>query len=77
MMIITRICLIIGILLAATVASLRVAGVIPLDIASDALGRSLSILAILGFSIGLIGLVAGPKGGSRDSGQDKRPGPKF
>ena len=49
--------LILGLLTAALLGCLWVAGVISADLFSDTLGRILGMLAILGTTSGLIGLV--------------------
>jgi hypothetical protein len=66
--------LILGIVAAALIACLRVAGVISEDLASDSLAKILGIIAILGFAVAGISAVAGSK---KSSEKSSGPGPKF
>jgi len=65
-----------GIVSIALILCLRVAGVIGDDVASDTLGRTLGILAILGLATGAIGLATGTKKQPVDRSPDNS-GPKF
>lgn len=70
--------IILGIVAAALVICLRLAGVIPEDIMNDSLGRSLGILAVLAVAGGAIGLIIGrgPKINSKNESPPNA-GPKF
>ncbi len=72
---ITRVFLIFGVLAAAAIACLRIAGVIEADMASDVLARSLGIVTVIGLTVGLVGLLAGAK--KSGSNPSSGPGPQF
>ena len=72
-----KIFLVFGVIAIATIGCLRIAGFISSDLASDTLGRSLGIVAILGISVGTIGLVLGKGSKKNDSSGNSQPGPKF
>ncbi len=75
---IAKMFLILGIVAAALVICLRLAGLINTDIMADGLGRSLGILAVLAVAGGAIGMVVGRKP-SPNSKNESSPGagPKF
>lgn len=66
---------ILAIILGAIIVSLRIAGVIPADVASDTLGRTLGILAVLALAAAAVTIVAGGRG-PQDPPADG-PEPKF
>lgn len=68
--------IILGLVATALVITLRIAGVISDDIASDVIARTLGIVAVLGLTAGAIGMVAGK---SQNTPPPDKPnsGPKF
>lgn len=75
-----RLFFLIGLVVSALIACMWVAGVISADVASDTLGRSLGIVAILGFvaSAGFYVIGSGrQKAGSESTASKPNSGPKF